>query len=159
MPNPSKALLETEEILRSIIQALIDSQEGFQKIGAELKNETLRGFFRVESLRRGEFRGELENLLHQEGVHDVNESGTMAGTVRGAWADLKVKLGGGDHTLLVTAEQAEDEAKRAYKEALEKDLPLPIRQTLTGQFAHIQASHDYVRNARDSNKQQSTLRN
>jgi uncharacterized protein (TIGR02284 family) len=65
---------------------------------------------------------------------------------------LKVKLGGGDHSLLVTAEQGEDEAKRVYKEALEKDLPFPIRQLLTRQYAQIQISHDYVRAARDSSE-------
>jgi uncharacterized protein (TIGR02284 family) len=62
---------------------------------------------------------------------------------------LKVDLGGGDHTLLVTAEQGEDELKGAYKEALEKELPFPIRQLLTTQFAHIQTTHDYVKAARD----------
>jgi uncharacterized protein (TIGR02284 family) len=77
------------------------------------------------------------------------ESGTTNGAIQRAWADLKSKLGGGDHPLLVTAEQAGDEAKTAYKDALEKDLPLPVRQLLSIQSAHIQASHDYVRAARD----------
>jgi uncharacterized protein (TIGR02284 family) len=152
MANPSTTLHEVEETLRSIIQNLIDDQEGFQMVGSELKNDVLKRYFLAESLQRAEFRGELENLLHQEGVSDVKESGTVSGTLHRAWADLKVKLGGGDHSLLVTAEQAEDEAKRVYKEALEKDLPLPIRQLLVSQSAHIQTSHDYVRAARDSSK-------
>lgn len=150
MSNPSNTLLETEETLRSIIQNLIDDQEGFQMIGNELKDEALKHYFLAESLRRAEFRGELETLLHQEGVSDVREKGTLVGTLHRAWGDLKVKLGGGDHSLLVTAEQAEDEAKRVYKEALEKDLSFPVRQVLSSQFAHVQASHDHVRAARDS---------
>jgi len=59
-------------------------------------------------------------------------------------------LGGGDHTLLESAEQGEDDAKKTYKEALEQELPLPIRQLLTEQQAHILTSHDYVRNHRDA---------
>ena len=55
----------------------------------------------------------------------------------------------GDHTLLVTAEQGEDVAKKSYADALEKDLPLPIRQLLAEQQAHILTSHDYVKRARD----------
>jgi uncharacterized protein (TIGR02284 family) len=152
MSNPSNTLLETEEALRSIIQNLIDDQEGFQMIGSELKNETLKHYFLAESLRRAEFRGELENLLHQEGVGDVKERGTVAGTLHRAWSGFKVKLGGGDHSLLVTAKQAEDEAKQVYKEALEKDLPSPVRQLLFTQSTQIQTSHDYVRAARDSSK-------
>ena len=68
------------------------------------------------------------------------------------WGDLKAHLGGGDHTLLETAEQGEDAAKKAYKDALEKMLPSPVKQLLTTQYAHIQKSHDYVKAARDSSK-------
>ena len=93
--------------------------------------------------------GELEEVLHQEGIRDVKEGGTTSGAMHRTWAKLKVDLGGGDHTLLVTAEQGEDELKGAYKEALEKELPFPIRQLLTTQFAHIQTTHDYVKAARD----------
>jgi uncharacterized protein (TIGR02284 family) len=152
MANPSSTLQEVETTLRQVIQSLIDGQEGFQKIGDELKDETLKRFFLAESLQRAEFRGELETVLHQEGVHDVKESGTASGAVYRAWAGLKSALGGGDHTLLVTAEQAEDEAKAAYAEALNKELPLPVRQILTRQSVHIQASHDYVKAARDRSR-------
>jgi len=40
----------------------------------------------------------------------------------------------------------------AYQEALEKELPLPIKQPLSTQYVHIQTSHDYVKAARDSRK-------
>jgi len=152
MSKPSTTVHEIDSTLRSVIQSLIDGQEGFQKIGDDLEDGTLKRYFYAESLKRAEFRGELEAILHREGVHDVHESGTTSGAVHRVWADLKVKLGGGDHTLLVTAEQAEDEANDAYKDALEKDLPLPVRQVLTTQSAHIQASHDYVKAARDNSK-------
>ena len=143
---------EVEETLRSVIESLIDGQEGFLHIGEHLKDETLRRFFAGESLKRAEFRGDLEEMLHQEGVHDVKETGTVAGTVHRAWGDIKAQFGGGDHTLLETAEAGEDEAKKAYKKALEDELPLPIKQMLTTQYAHIQASHDYVKAARDARK-------
>src|ERR1700728_46696 len=152
MPNPSNTLHEVEQTLRSIIETLIDGQEGFQKIGEDLKEETLKRFFLAESLKRAEFRGQLETLLHQEGIHDVNESGTALGTVNRTWADLKSKLGGGDHTLLVTAEESEDQAKSAYEEALKKELPLPVRQLLTSQAVHIEKSHDLVKAMRDNHQ-------
>jgi len=143
---------EVEETLRSVIQSLIDGQEGFQKIGEHLKDEVLRQYFAAESLKRAQFRGALEEVLHHEGVHDVKEKGTLGGAVHRTWGDLKAHLGGGDHTLLETAEAGEDTAKKAYKDALEKELPLPIKQLLDTQYAHIQTSHDYVKAARDSRK-------
>jgi uncharacterized protein (TIGR02284 family) len=143
---------EVEETLRSVIESLIDGQEGFLHIGEHLKDETLRRFFAGESLKRAEFRGDLEEMLHQEGVHDVKEHGTANGTAMRIWAGMKSKLGGGDHTLLETAEQCEDAAKTAYEEALAGELPLPIREILFKQSLHIENSHDFVKAACDSLK-------
>ena len=84
MSSPSKDLKETGSALRSVIQVLIDSQEGCKKIGEELKDEKLKKYFLAESLARAQFRGVLESILHHEGVHDVKESGTAVGTIRRA---------------------------------------------------------------------------
>jgi uncharacterized protein (TIGR02284 family) len=146
MPSPSKELKAAESVMQDVIENLIDSQQGFLQIGERLHDPTLRRFFMAESLKRAEFRGELETILHQEGVHDIEESGTVAGTVHRVWADLKSRLGGGDQTLLETAEEGENVAQEAYEKAISApSLPLPIRQLLSTQAAHIQLSHDYVR--------------
>lgn len=141
---------ETELVLKSLINILQDSQMGFADIGDHLKDETLKRYFLAESLKRANFRAELENELHRAGVHDVKETGTTTGAIHRVWADLKAKLGGGDHTLLDTAEQGEDVAKKAYEDALNRELPLPLRQLLVEQQAHVLSSHDYVRTHRDS---------
>jgi uncharacterized protein (TIGR02284 family) len=143
---------ETEQVLLDVIKSLQDGQKGFAEIGEHLKDEKLRTYFAAESLKRASFRGELESELHRQGIADVTESGSTAGALHRAWGELKAKLGGGDHTLLETAEQGEDEAKKAYKEALEHELPLPIRQLLTTQQAHVIRSHDFVRDSRDATK-------
>ncbi len=81
-------------------------------------------------------------------IRDVS-FGSVAGALHRSWADVKAKLGGGDHALLETAEGGEDTAVKTYKDALEQDLPLPIRQLLTEQQAHILTSHDYIKRHRD----------
>jgi uncharacterized protein (TIGR02284 family) len=136
--------------LNSLISTLLDSQKGFSDVGDNLKDETLKRYFLAESLKRASFRGDIEEVLHQNGVRDIKESGTTVGTMHRVWADLKTKLGGGDHTLLESAEQGEDKVKEAYADALNQDLPLPVRQLLAEQQAHILTSHDYVRNHRDA---------
>ena len=152
MSSPSKDLKETELALRSVIQVLIDGQEGFKKLGEQIKDEALKEYFLAESLTRAQFRGVLESILHQEGVHDVKESGTAAGTIRRAWGDVKSALGGGDSTLLATAEEGEQEATEAYGKASETYLPLPVRQVLTTQAAHIDKSHEFIKAALDTKK-------
>jgi uncharacterized protein (TIGR02284 family) len=136
--------------LNSLINILLDSQKGFADIGEHLKDETLKRYFLAESLKRASFRGDLEEVLHQAGVHDIKESGTTAGAIHRVWGDLKAKLGGGDHALLETAEQGEDTAKKAYADALDQDLPLPVRQMVAEQQAHVLTSHDFVRSHRDA---------
>ena len=143
---------EVKETLHDVIESLIDGHNGFQSTGEHLKDETLKRYFFAESLKRSQFRGELETMLHSEGDHNPKDSGTVSGALHRTWGDLKAHLGGGDHTLLETAEQGEDVAKKAYKVALEKDLPLPVKDLLMTQYAHIQKSHDYVKAARDSSK-------
>ena len=141
---------EMERVLLDVIQSLQDGQKGFADIGEHLKDDTVKRYFLAESLKRANFRAELENELHRAGMADVKESGSVSGTVHRVWGDLKAKLGGGDHTLLETAEQGEDVAKKAYEEALKQELPLPIRQLLSEQQAHVLNSHDYVKSHRDA---------
>jgi uncharacterized protein (TIGR02284 family) len=138
--------------LHSVIESLIDGQRGFQDIGEHLKDDTLKRYFLAESIKRAQFRGELETMLHTEGDHDPKESGSVGGALHRTWGDFKAKLGGGDHTLLETAEQGEDAATKAYKDALGQDLPQNVKELLEKQRAHIQKSHDYVKAARDSSK-------
>src|SRR3978361_1105302 len=150
--NGSDKNKEMERVLLEVITSLQDGQKGLADIGEHLKDDTLKRYFLAESLKRASFRADLEAELHRAGMHDVKDSGSVAGTLHRTWGDLKAKLGGGDHTLLETAEQGEDEAKKKYKDALEQNLPLPIRQLLTEQQEHVLTSHDYVKRNRDEMK-------
>lgn len=144
---------ETEDVLKDVISILIDGQEGFQAIGEDLKDDTLKRYFLAESLKRARFKGELEDVLIKHGYADAfKESGSLSGALHRTWSDFKSKMGGGDASLLSSAEQGEDHAKAAYDKALKANLPLPIHQLISEQAAHIQTSHDYVKHARDSKK-------
>jgi len=82
---------------------------------------------------------------------DVHETGTASGAVHRVWGDLKARLGGGDHTLLETAEQGEDVAKKAYQEALDDNaVSDTIRALIAQQFEHVKRSHDLVKGFRDA---------
>lgn len=142
---------EMEKTLKSVINVLQDGQKGYADFGEHIKDETLKRYFLAESLKRANFRAELENELHRHGVKDVHEEGTTAGTIHRTWGDLKAKvLNVSDHEILANAEQGEDQAKKVYKDALSQELPQPLHQLLSEQNAHIINSHDYVRNHRDA---------
>jgi uncharacterized protein (TIGR02284 family) len=142
---------EFEKVLKGVINVLQDGQKGFADLGEHLKDETIKRYFLAESLKRANFRAELENELHRHGVKDVHEEGTALGTLHRTWGDLKAKIvTPDDHEILASAEQGEDKAKAVYKDALSQELPLPIRQLLSEQQSHIISSHDYVRDHRDA---------
>jgi uncharacterized protein (TIGR02284 family) len=143
---------QLESTLRSLIRVLGDSQRGMAEIGERLRDRTLRRYFLMESLRRANFRGELENILHQQGVADVYESGTTTGALYRAWAGLKAALGAGDEEMLATAEAAEEEARDAYREALNVELPVRVRQTIVEQRTHILIALDYLCEQREGLK-------
>jgi len=147
----TEILEKTEKNLRDLIETLRDGHQGFIELEKNLKNPEARKLFREETLVRAGFAAELENELHRLGVKDVKvASSSTAGKLHRAWGELKARLGGGDHALLATAEKGEDEAKRAYEEALaSEDFPLPLRELLLRQQSHIEMSHDRVKALRD----------
>ena len=149
MGNPSKLLVDAEGTVQQVIDNLRDAQEGLQKTGEAIKEEPVKLFLLAESLARAEFRGELENILIQEGVHDVHETGTAMGKLLKAWSGVKLKLGAGDDSLLEIAEKEEQLAIEAYHQALSKKLPRPIKEVLETQVQRVVASHKFIVKARD----------
>jgi len=143
-PDLAKSI---EETLRTVIDTLIDGEEGFRLIGEDLKDESLKASFLAEAETRAGFRRTLEETLHQIGVADATEDGTVIGTLHRSWGDIKAKLGSTDQSLLETASQGEESALQTYKRALEKELLLPIRQVLVKQQAHIKDTLEYLQAA------------
>ena len=140
------AMADTNEYVKTVIQVLNDGQKGFADIGEHIKDPGMKSYFMTESQQRGSFARELESV---SGLNDVG--GTVAAPIHRLWGDLKANLGGSDHTLLETAEQGEDAAKKAYQVALDdSSVTGPIRALLQKQQTHIQASHDKVKAYRDS---------
>jgi uncharacterized protein (TIGR02284 family) len=140
---------DQKETVKNVVQMLHDGHKGFMDLAEHIKDPQVKSFFVKEAQTRSEFARQLELAASLP----TNESGTTMGAIHRGWGDLKAKLGGGDHTLLETAEQGEDDAKDAYEKALRaKEVTGNVRQTLLTQQQHILQSHDQVKAFRDSKK-------
>jgi uncharacterized protein (TIGR02284 family) len=65
---------------------------------------------------------------------------------------MKDALTGSDpHAILAAAERGEDHAVAQYREALNEDLPAPIRTVVSQQATAVKTAHDQVRDLRDAN--------
>ena len=139
-------MADQQDTIEDVIQVLHDGEKGFADIGEHIKDPQVKAYFMKESQTRAEFARELETAV---GVRkDVG--GTASGAMHRFWGDLKANLGGGDDTLLETAEQGEDATKKAYAEALKNtDLQPAVRQILERQQSHILSSHNQVKAFRD----------
>jgi uncharacterized protein (TIGR02284 family) len=139
-------MADEKDIVKEVVEVLHDGHKGFAELAEHIKDPQVKAFFLNESQTRGKYANELEiaAALKRE------EGGTTAGASHRFWGDLKGKMGGGDHTLLETAEQGEDAAKEAYQKALKESvLTEHVRHILVTQQSHIHQSHDQVKGFRD----------
>ena len=140
-----------DKAVRNLISVLRDGERGFADIGEHITNPEFKSFFLAESRVRGSYATELESHVNRITDADVHETGTVAGTLHRVWGDVKGHLGGSDHSLLETAEQGEDAAKKAYKEALDDAaISDTLRSLIARQSEHVSQSHDKVKALRDS---------
>ena len=145
MSQPIREPLRPDTVIRRVIEILVDSQDGLATVGERLQNQALKQYFFAESLLRAQFILQLETALHQRGVSTFWEKGSAAATIHRTWARIKSRFLGGDHTLLVTAEQGEDAVTEVYSKALETYLSTSIREILTAQEAHIEFVHEFLK--------------
>ena len=140
-------MADANDLVKTVVQVLNDGAKGFVDIGEHLKDQQMKQFFMTEAQTRSTYAQELAAAA---GMSAAEAGGTAAAAVHRVWGDLKANLGGGDHTLLETAEQGEDAAKKAYKEALEDSgVTGSVRALLQQQQTHILSSHNQVKAFRD----------
>jgi len=137
------------DVLEDLIETCKDGQKGYQDAASHAKRSDLKTFFNEQSLERARFAGELEAELIRLGKPDKKVSGSVSGSLRRAWIDTKVSLGGGDKTILESVEAGEDNAKESYEKAVTGDLPENIAQIVRRQAASVQRAHDKVKSLRD----------
>jgi uncharacterized protein (TIGR02284 family) len=140
------------DTLEKLIETCRDGQNGFRDSAEHVKDLELKAFFNELSLERARFAGDLENEVVRLGKSDPDRKGSATAALHRTWIDLKSNLGGGDGSILSSAETGEDNAKKNYQEALEKPLPSDILGLIRQQAQSIFSAHDKVKLMRDRRK-------
>jgi uncharacterized protein (TIGR02284 family) len=140
-------------VLNGLIETCRDGQHGFKTAAEDVKSPALRSLFEELSMERGRFIAELEHLVRSVG-EDVEKTGSVAGVMHRAWIDLKSAISSGsEHAVLAECERGEDSAVSEYREALEHELPVTVRNIVQQQYVAVQQAHDRVRELRDTYNQ------
>ena len=142
---------EVISTLNDLIQTLKDGQDGFQQAASGVDDSQLKSTFLRFSTQRSKFAGELQGEVVHLGDPDPEDSGSVTGAAHRTWTSIKGAVTNRDsHAILAEAERGEDSAVAAYKDALQKDLPAPIKDIVSRQQTEVKAAHDKVRSLRDA---------
>lgn len=143
----------TTEVLNDLVEINNDRIIGYERALKELddKNEDLKTIFLSMIDESRKIKMDLGNEVQVQGA--TIESGTTAsGKIYRAWMDVKAAFTGHDRkAILANCEYGEDAAQKAYKSAIEEeDLPQHIRTMLSEQQEALKASHNKIKQLRDS---------
>lgn len=146
MTNPKEKI----ETLKNLVKICRDGQHNFRDAAEKITEPDIRAFFHEKSLERANFAGEIESELHRLGEKDVDQGGSLGGSVHRGFTAMKSALGGGEQALLDEAERGEDASKLTYEKAINsKQLTQEVLAIVYRQYQAIVASHDSVKQFRD----------
>ena len=146
--SQNKEIIST---LNSLIETLKDGQEGFKQSASGVDDAQLKSTFDQLSLQRSKFAGELQAEVVKLGEPEPEDSSSMSGAMHRTWINIKAAVTNRDrHAILAEAERGEDSAVAAYKKAMDKGLPAPIKDVVMRQQTEVKAGHDKIRALRDA---------
>ncbi|MBA2351281.1 MAG: PA2169 family four-helix-bundle protein [Burkholderiales bacterium] len=136
--------------LNNLIETCKDGEQGYKTCAENAKDSKLKSVFNDGARRCAEGARELQSQVGRLGG-DADTKGSVSGAVHRGWVNLKASITGkDDKAILNEAERGEDVAKKAYKEALETDLPSDLRIIVQRQYEGVMQNHDNVKALRDS---------
>lgn len=141
------------EVIENLIETLRDGQQGFKEAAESVKDPQLKSLFSEYSKQRARFLAELRNNVQSPDERETKVSGSAAGALHRGWINLKSAVTkGDDHSVLAECERGEDSAVEEYQKALNDGLSAPVREIVARQYTQIKATHDRIRDLRDSTK-------
>ncbi|GAA4445377.1 PA2169 family four-helix-bundle protein [Pontibacter saemangeumensis] len=143
---------EIGSTIHHLIERCKDGAKGYLTASEDVEDKDLKDLFKKYAVQRDSMITELQDQLVKMGSLD-DESSSIEGTVHRAWIDLKSALSSRDRRrVLEECERGEDYAVKAYKEALDKDLPATLKQIVQQQYEDVKRAHDHIRSLRDAAK-------
>lgn len=143
---------DTIKTLNNLIEVCKDGQEGFKVASEGVEDSDLKKTLYEFSQQRSQMAGELQQLVSSLGG-DPEDSSSIAGSLHRGWINIKSAVTGQDEAAILNeAERGEDVAVSNYKDALEKDLPQNLLDTVRKQYTEVQAAHDKIKGLRNSSR-------
>lgn len=143
---------EVISTLNDLIETCKDGEEGFRTCAEDMKDTQIKSLFMNRAQGCAQAAGELQQLVRTYGGDPETSSG-LGGALHRRWVDLKSMVTGkDDKSILNECERGEDVAVRSYRSALEKNLPVDVRNIVERQYQGVLQNHDQVKRLREQFK-------
>ena len=141
---------DVADVLNGLIETAKDGEDGFRTAAEKVKDPALKTLFSKYSSQRSSYATELQSAVTSLG-EKPSESGHVAASLHRGWMNLKEALAKDEDTALINeAESGEDAAKKAYSEALTKNLPGNVKSLVQKQYDGVLEAHNVVRDLKHS---------
>jgi len=135
--------------LNDLIETCKDGEEGFKSCAEDIGDQQLKQTLLVYAASCSTSARELSALVIAHGG-DPETKSSLSGTLHRRWIDIKsAVMGKDDEAVLNECERGEDVAKKSYRRALEKDLPLDVKAVIERQYQGVLQNHDAIKRLRD----------
>ena len=138
---------ETIEVLNDLVQINNDRIIGYERAIRDSKPEDtdLKILYASMVAESHRMKIALATEVQTLGA-EIEQGTTTSGKIYRAWDDIKAVFTGHDRlATLVNCETGEEAAQRAYRQALNHDLPAYIRELLSRQQEALKASLEDIR--------------
>ena len=143
-------MADTTSLLNDLVQVTRDSKTFYEDVARETDNPRLRDVFNRMAMAKSSLIGALSAKLVSLG-ETPPDSGTMGGSLRKAYADIRATFSKDDDKVYVAQlEETEDRVLEEFEDALAKTDSVDVRRVLTEQLPKVRACHEEMRNLKHS---------
>lgn len=136
--------------LQYLLGTLRDGQNGFKDAADHATDPNLKALFTERAAQRAALAADIEQKLIAMG--DSPRGGSVGAALHRTWLNVRDALTGrDDYAVVAECERGEDVAIQNYQDVLnEPDLPADIHSFVEAQYTQVKASHDQIRDMKQS---------
>ena len=143
---------KTAASLNDLVEALNDGIAFYDHAAAETNDQAHRQLFLDFSRMKRTIAGDLKSEVMAQGGQPANDSSWL-GEFRQGYADLKAKMvKDADAAYVTSLEAQEDRVLHAFRDAVDADQPVRVRELAAKYLPEVKSMHDRMRALKQANK-------
>ncbi len=143
---------DTVEHLQSLIQANIDSCEGYKSAAYDVKNNRLRELFNDIAISRSRQAASLQAFVRwSKNDEEPEEDTSVLADLHRAWMNARAAINSGDEeVVLIETSRGESYLKDLYEDVLEEEIDEPIADVLHDHYARIKQDYQRIESLKNA---------